>query len=56
MRPGEENLAWSLPEPAARSVALGHLDGIAIGEGGHFVYERDVIEDDDETDEFEFDA
>lgn len=57
VRPGEDNLVTSLPETAPRSVALGHLDGIAIGEGGHFVYERDVMEepdDEDGSEEFEF--
>jgi hypothetical protein len=54
VRPGEDNLVDSLPETAARSVALGHLDGIAIGEGGHFVYERDVVEDEEADDDFDF--
>lgn len=52
VRPGEDNLIDSLPEAAPRSVALSHLDGIGIaGGGGGFVYERDVIVEDDEDDE-----
>jgi len=55
VRPGEENLASSLPDSPPRSVALGHLDAISIGEGGHFVYERDVVTAEEGEDEFEFD-
>ena len=54
MRPGDENLANSLPVAPARSVALGHLDAVGMGTGGHFVYERDVVEEDDEDEELEF--
>jgi hypothetical protein len=58
VRPGEDTLIDSLPEAAPRSVALSHLDGIGIAGGsGGFVYERDVIVEDDEDDEdLEFDA
>lgn len=55
LRPGGDNLSASLPDAPLRSVAMSHLDGISIGEGGHFVYERDVVEEgDDEDDELEF--
>ncbi|MDA0351816.1 MAG: hypothetical protein O3A10_06360 [Chloroflexi bacterium] len=55
-RPGEDNLLASYPVPVLRSVALSHLDGLGIAAmGGRFVYERDVIEGDDEDDEeFEY--
>jgi hypothetical protein len=57
VRPGDENLIDSLPESALRSVALSHLDGVELGEGARFVYERDVAEeeDEDDDDELEFD-
>ena len=54
IRPGEDNLIASLPSSPPRSVALGHLESMSTGEGGHFVYERDVVVADEDDEDFDF--
>lgn len=51
-RPGDDTFIDSLPDVAPQSVAARHLEDVRLGEGGHFVYERDAAPfNDDEEDE-----
>jgi hypothetical protein len=54
-RPGDDTFIDSLPEVATQSVAARHLEELRLGDGGHFVYERDAEISEDELDDFELD-
>lgn len=50
-RPGDDTFVETLPDVAPQSVASRHLEGVRLGEGGYFVYERDVESLEDELEQ-----
>jgi len=50
-RPGDDTFIAALPDVAHQSVASRHLEEVRLGEGGHFVYERDAAEHEEVEDE-----